>query len=104
MWYRSFCSDEHPAPVKEAALRCLVSLTYVQYILAMLVEARCIPVLVARMACSEPASVRSAAELALLNVSLHDPYKSQVVSAGGLEASITLLGSEDREVQGYLKC
>lgn len=97
--FRSFCGDEHPAPVREAALRCLVSLTYVDRILDKLAEARCIPILVARLASSEPPGVRSAAEVALLNVSLRGRYKAQVASAGGVEASVALLGSDNPEVR-----
>lgn len=68
-------------------------------ILATLVEAGCIPILIARMACCEPAGVRRAAELALLNVSVRDLYKARVASAGGVEASVSLLGSDESEVR-----
>lgn len=75
-----------------------MSLTYVDHNLLPLFEAGCIPVLIANLARSAPAAVRHAAGLALLNVSLRNRYKPEVASAGGVEASVALLGSDDPEV------
>lgn len=93
-----YCGGDHPAPVREAALRCLVSLTYVDRIVAPLVEASCITTFVTSLAPSVPAAVRHPAALALLNVAVHDLYKSRVAEAGGVEAAVALLGSDNPEV------
>lgn len=93
-----YCSEEHPAPVQEPALRCLVSLTYVDRVVTPLVEAGCILKFVASLSTSVPATVRRSAALALLNVVVRDHYKAEVVKAGGVEASVALLGSDDSEV------
>ncbi|CAM9320335.1 unnamed protein product, partial [Hapterophycus canaliculatus] len=92
-----YCGKEHPTPVQEAALRCLVSLTYVDRIVVPLVEAGCVATLVASLAPSMPAAVRHSAALALLNVAVHDLHKSLVAEAGGMEAAVALLGSDDLE-------
>lgn len=92
------CEENHP-PVQEGALSCLVSLTYVDRIVAPLVEAGCIPVFIARLKLSAPTAVRHVAALALLNVALHNQYKTRVVEAGGLEAAVALLGSDSPEVE-----
>lgn len=94
-----YCGKDHPAPVQEAALRCLVSLTYVDRIVAPLAEAGCLTTFVETLASlSVPVTVRHPAALALLNVSVHDRYKAQVAEAGGIEAAVALLGSDDNEV------
>lgn len=94
-----YCGKDQPAPVQEAALRCLVSLTYVDRIVAPLAEAGCITTFVGSLASSSvPATVRHPAALALLNVCVHDRYKAQVAEAGGVEAAVALLGSNDSEV------
>lgn len=77
----------------------MVSLTYVDRIVAPLVEAGCIPVFIARLKLSAPTAVRHVAALALLNVALHNQYKTRVVEAGGLEAAVALLGSDSPEVE-----
>ncbi|CAN0120353.1 unnamed protein product [Scytosiphon promiscuus] len=92
-----YCGKDHPASVQEAALRCLVSLTYVDRVVVPLVEAGCISTFVASLATSEPATVRHTAALALLNVVVHDIHKSHVAEAGGVEAAVALLGSDDPE-------
>ncbi|CAM9262946.1 unnamed protein product, partial [Ectocarpus fasciculatus] len=92
-----YCDHDHPAPVQEAALRCLVSLTYVDRIVAPLVEAGCVALFVSSLAPSVPTAVRHPAALALLNVSVHDLYKSRVAEAGGVEAAVALLGSDNPE-------
>ncbi|CAN0454429.1 unnamed protein product, partial [Ectocarpus sp. 12 AP-2014] len=92
-----YCDHDHPAPVQEAALRCLVSLTYVDRIVAPLVDAGCIALFVSSLAPSVPTAVRHPAALALLNVSVHDLYKSRVAEAGGVEAAVALLGSDNPE-------
>lgn len=79
-----------------------MSLTYVDRILLVLAEGGCIPMLIAKLECSMPASVRHAAALALLNVSLRDRFKPEVVLAGGVEASVALLGSDDQEVRDHV--
>lgn len=66
-----------------------------------LTEGGCIPVLIEKLRDFIPAPVRHAAALALLNVSLRDKFKPVVVSAGGVEASVALLGSDDQEVRRY---
>lgn len=95
---RRYCGKDHHAPVQEAALRCLVSLTYVDRIVAPLVEAGCIRMFVSNLAASAPTAVRHPAALALLNVSVHDRYKAKIADAGGVEAAVALLGSDDSEV------
>lgn len=75
-----------------------MSLTYVDRIVAPLVEAGCIAIFVSSLASSVPAAVRHPATLALLNVSVHDLYKSRVAEAGGVEAAVALLGSGNPEV------
>ncbi|CAM9386389.1 unnamed protein product, partial [Ectocarpus sp. 8 AP-2014] len=92
-----YCDHDHSAPVQEAALRCLVSLTYVDRIVATLVDAGCISLFVSSLAPSVPTAVRHPAALALLNVSVHDLYKSRVAEAGGVEAAVALLGSDNPE-------
>lgn len=76
-----------------------MSLTYVDRIVAPLVEAACISTFVSNLAPSVPAAVRHPAALALLNVSVHDLYKSRVAEAGGVEAAVALLGSDNPEVK-----
>ncbi|CAM9825753.1 unnamed protein product, partial [Laminaria digitata] len=90
-----YCSEEHPAPIQESALRCLVSLTYVDRVVTPLAEAGCIAKFVASLAPSVSAAVRRPAALALLNVVVRDHYKAEVVEAGGVEAAVALLGSDD---------
>lgn len=67
--------------------------------MAPLVEAGCIAALVSSLAHSVPAAVRYPAALALLNISVHDLYKSRVAEAGGVEAAVALLGSDNPEVK-----
>lgn len=76
----------------------MVSFTYVDRIVARLVEAGCILTFVASLALSVPAAVRGPAALALLNVSVHDRYKAGVAKAGGVEAAVALLGSDESKV------
>lgn len=76
-----------------------MSLTYVDRIIAPLVEAGCITTLVSNLAPSAPVALRHPAALALLNVSVHDLYKARVAEAGGIEAAVALLGSDGPEVK-----
>lgn len=80
-----------------------MSLTYVDRILLLLAEGGYIvPMLIAKLKSTMPASVRHAAALALLNVSLRDRFKPEVVLAGGVEALVALLGSDDQEVRDHV--
>lgn len=68
--------------------------------MAPLAEAGCITTFVESLDLfSVPGTVRHPAGLALLNVSVHDRYKAQVAEAGGVEAAVALLGSNDSEVR-----
>lgn len=75
-----------------------MSLTYVDRIVAPLVEAGCIATFVSSLAPAVPTAVRHPAALALLNVSVQDLHKSKVAEAGGVEAAVALLGSDNPEV------
>ena len=75
-----------------------MSLTYVDRVVAPLAEAGCIVKFVASLAPSVSAAVRRPAALALLNVVVRDHYKAEAVKAGGVEAAVALLGSDDSEV------
>lgn len=75
-----------------------MSLTYVDRVVTPLAEAGCIAKFVASLSPSVPAAVRRPAALALLNVVVRDHYKAEVVEAGGVEAAVALLGSNDSEV------
>lgn len=64
-----------------------------------LAKAGCIAKFVSSLKPSVPAAVRRPAALALLNVVVRDHYKAEVVEAGGVEAAVALLGSDDSEVR-----
>lgn len=80
-----------------------MSLTYVDRIVAPLVAAGCIATLIANLKLPIPSAVRHPAALALLNITVHDRYKVEVAQAGGVEAAVALLGSNDPEVQSALE-
>ncbi|CAM9414363.1 unnamed protein product [Discosporangium mesarthrocarpum] len=93
-----FSGDEHSHPIQEAALRCMVSLSYDNHIKTLLVEASCIPILVARLS-SPSTEIQQLAAMTVLNIALSDDHKRPVVDAGGVEAAVMLLGMDSPEVR-----
>ncbi|CAM9427687.1 unnamed protein product, partial [Choristocarpus tenellus] len=93
-----FCCEDNSKPIQEAALRCMVSLTYVDHIEASLAELGCVPILVSRLS-SPSDEIRRLAALTIHNMALHDDHKKSIVDAGAVEAAVMLIGTDDHEIR-----
>jgi len=94
-----YCKEENSEPIIENALRAVVSLTYVDVIGVPLAKGGdLINILVERCKSTAPL-IQKYAAMALLNLSVHDVLKIEILNCGGVEALAGMQGSESADAR-----